>query len=185
MMNRDGEDMRENAWLKRNPAIALGLCGFVGALVNIVTFLANSDALIFAHGLFFGVILAGYLIVAKNLHWFRATILTLLFGASWYAAFISAIYLSDVMDDGIGGLSIMSMLSGGLGAIIVAIAFSVAYPKFASVKSIAITVAVGTIAGLLLVYELEYSASGNMSLLWIVWQTAIGASLGWNQKVFE
>lgn len=171
--------------LSRNPAIALGLCGFVGALANIATFLTNSDALIYAHGLFFGAILAGYLVVAKNLHWFRALILTALFGASWYAAFIFAIFLSDSLGDGIGGLSILGMLSGGLGAIIVAIAFSVAYPKFISTKSIAITVAVGTIAGLLLVYELEYSETGNMTVLWIVWQTAIGVSLGWNREVFE
>lgn len=171
--------------LSRNPAIALGLCGFVGALANMAIFLTNADALVYAHGLLFGGILAGYLVVAKNLHWFRALILTVLFGASWYAAFIFAIFLSDYLGDGVGGYSVIGMLSGGLGAIIVVIAFSVAYPKFISIRSIAITVAVGVVAGLLLVYELEYSASGNMTLLWVVWQTSVGASLGWNRKVFE
>lgn len=171
--------------LSRNPAIALGLCGFVSAIANILITMANIEILIYAFGVAFGAILAGYLVVAKNLSWPRAGAIVITFGVSWIAAFYFALVLYDSLNDVTGGIAILSMLAGGLGAIIVAIGFSVAYPKYRSLKHVAITVIVGALAGLALMVDLAKADSEFMEFVWIIWQTTVGASLGWDRKVFE
>lgn len=177
--------MNRLSFLSRYPAIALGACGFVAALISVLANIMNDDIFSYLHGFIFGSILAAYLVFAKKLFWLRGGILTAFFGASWIAAFQFALYIFEWSTDLTGGVALLGTLSGALGAIIVAAGFSISYPKFRSVRTIVTTIIVGAIAGLLLVIEMEGANGPSLTLLWIGWQTAIGVSLGWNRKVFE
>lgn len=150
-----------------DPVIALALAGGATGVLNGALMLGDIELANRFLGAIFG--LAVVAVLWRLGHRSRGAMVAILlaFYASWELAVQLAVRLSSTLEQ----LFQLGLISGALGAAIVAAGFAVAFPGARRAPAFLRTVAIGAVAGMLLQID-------NPFPLLVVWQALIGASLG-------
>ncbi|MFQ5438498.1 MAG: hypothetical protein ACE5DK_06685 [Paracoccaceae bacterium] len=159
------------------PVYSLGLSGTLTGLLSWLVFYVDLDFISQFLGVFFGLAVGGCLYRFHRLSVWKSLIVVAIFGLSWQLATRFAIRFNSGADD----MVVTGILAGALGAAVLVVGFAALFQGFRRIVPVARTVVIGALAGALLGLEGGYGSF----LLFIVWQTAIGASLGLEKGAFS
>lgn len=150
-----------------NPIILFALCGGATGVLNALIMQYDIGGLRHFFGVFFGLSVALALVRLGEITPVKSLVVVGSFALSWVLAYQFAIQLSGQIDQ----MTLVGFIAGALGAAIVALGFAVLFPPARRPGAILRCVALGAAAGMLLAVDTPFA-------LFIIWQSAIAASLG-------
>jgi len=161
-----------------HPAFLLGASGAVTGLFSWLVLVYDLETTSYFLGVVFGAAVAASLWFLYRLSLGRALFMVAMFGASWQIAYRFAGNFIAAHDMAyVGGA-----LAGALGSGILVICFALLFRGFRRLKPIVRTLVIGALAGTIL-GGLDNDLA--MFALFIVWQTAVGTSLGLERDAFS
>ncbi len=173
----------ESAWIDREKlSVAIALCigGSLAAIPNQIIWMRKDEVLIDYFGVIYGVAIAVTLLLFFRQPVWKMLAFIGISGLSWFAALNTAFYLLSNAGESILLAVAFGCLAGAVGAGILAFGFAAIYPRFARSQSILRTVAIGTLAALLLMPSIELPI-----FLFVLFQGGVSFSLGMDRNVFD
>ena len=160
-----------------HPATILAFCGLLTAGVNLFGLAKFDDFVLYWPGVIFGFPVAGYLALLGIPLW-RCAAVWGAFVASWSAALFTGLYLGGNI-----GLDFfpIGLICGAIGILLVIIGFAIALPRYRDWRIMMVPIVVGVVAGAIVLVLIDHAEWP----LFVIWQTAVGAALGWKPEVFD
>ena len=126
------------------------------------------------HGLFFALVIAFGLFRWGRAGWVGAVLALLITIAAWIAAERSFVFLTD---NGSEYIAIGGFVAGAIGSAFTILGGALTIPALRQPRAWLLTITVGAIAGLLIIFPAEY-IQDKWFILFVPWQCLVAASIG-------
>lgn len=163
---------------RREAAIILGVCGIISGLLS--TYVNAPWLELFGApmlpAVFFGFVVALGIYSWEARHPIPILIAFAGVAVAWWCAWTLAVNLYD--ENNRMGLLYIGAFSGVVGALITSVALWIASEDFRQPRNVLLALVIGGVAGLLL-YFLNSNAVHGLAPLFVVWQAAMAALIGY------
>ncbi len=169
--------MTESAGNRIHPAIVFGLCGAATGVFSWLTTFYDIELFSYALGAVFGAAIAASIRYLFGISNAGMLIIIAMFGISWQTAHRFSIHFYQGQES----MVLIGASAGAIGASILAICFAMLFRNYRSMRRVLGTILVGALLGTILNTESNYS----MFALFVLWQSGVAVSLGYDRQVFE